>query len=271
MDQFKEDVYDVIMRNEYGCTLEEIKEQLYFYGDENCIKKVLDELFDDVKIFLESDLYRPLLYKFNSGDEKLYCFREGMAGVKKNDKCGYINEKGREVISCKYKLVSSFREGVAIVITEDNQQIAIDKEENIVIPIEEYSSKMEWDLKYKYSKIGIYTSVDRFDRGFAVVRRHSNWGMIDKNGKEIIPCKYQYVSKFLKGISKVKLEEKWGTINKYGEIVDNFIYTKEEIFNKYKIKDNGIRLKVENGKVGFVTIDGEIITECIYDYADNNI
>ena len=40
---------------------------------------------------------------------------DGLIGVKKNGKCGFININGEEVISCKYDLVSDFSEGLAAV------------------------------------------------------------------------------------------------------------------------------------------------------------
>jgi len=54
----------------------------------------------------------------------------------------------------------------------------------------------------------------------------------------------------------------------YGRKIDEFRYTREEIFDKYEIKYNRIKPKVEDGKIGFVNESGDKITEYIYDYID---
>jgi hypothetical protein len=42
-------------------------------------------------------------------------FIGGIAAVKKNGKWGYINKKGRVMISCKYDRVTPFKDGLAMV------------------------------------------------------------------------------------------------------------------------------------------------------------
>lgn len=62
-------------------------------------------------------------------------FHEGLAAVCKNQKWGYINSKGEEVIPCKYAGAFDFSEGLACVyLGGDDMPIAfIDKKDNIVI------------------------------------------------------------------------------------------------------------------------------------------
>ena len=47
--------------------------------------------------------------KYNS----VYDFSEGLAGVETNDKWGFVNKSGKEVIPCKYDDVYDFSEGLA--------------------------------------------------------------------------------------------------------------------------------------------------------------
>ena len=51
--------------------------------------------------------------------EKLKKFSEGYAAVCKDDKWGYINTKGKEIIQCQYSDVNSFHEGYAAVCKDD--------------------------------------------------------------------------------------------------------------------------------------------------------
>lgn len=56
----------------------------------------------------------------------IYNFHEGMAGVKLNNLCGFINEQGNEVIPCQYEYVGSFVNGIAPV-KKDGKAGYIDK------------------------------------------------------------------------------------------------------------------------------------------------
>lgn len=49
-----------------------------------------------------------------------------------------------------------------------------------------------------------------------IVDKYGKWGFIDKNGKEVIPCKYDDASGFSEGLAQVKKNGKWEFINKYG-------------------------------------------------------
>ena len=43
-------------------------------------------------------------------------FCDGFAAVKRNDKWGFVNEKGEEIVPCKYDFVCDFSEGFAPVL-----------------------------------------------------------------------------------------------------------------------------------------------------------
>ena len=60
--------------------------------------------------------------------DELYPFSEGLAAVKKNDKFGFINTKGELVIPCQYQYAGSFKDGLACVVKdeEDNNISFID-------------------------------------------------------------------------------------------------------------------------------------------------
>ena len=52
-----------------------------------------------------------------------------LAAVKKNNKWGYIDEKGTEVIPCKYEYVANFAEGV-LAVQLNGKWGAFDKQGN---------------------------------------------------------------------------------------------------------------------------------------------
>lgn len=51
--------------------------------------------------------------------DELYPFSEGLAAVKKNDKFGFINTQGELVIPCQYQYAGSFKEGLACVVKDE--------------------------------------------------------------------------------------------------------------------------------------------------------
>ena len=100
---------------------------------------------------------------------------------------------------------------------------------------------------------------------------------MDIFGKEIIPCKYDFIDRFydvdvfdssvgkhVAIIAKVRVGKRWGYIDKRG---------KEIIAIKYDYigapTEKGF-LKVEiEGKYGLIDITGKEITPCVYDYIDD--
>jgi hypothetical protein len=61
---------------------------------------------------------------------------------------------------------------------------------------------------------------------------NGKWGLIDKTGKEVIPCKYDYVGRvFSEGLAYVELNGKWGYINTTGNEVVPLIYDFAETFS----------------------------------------
>ena len=75
----------------------------------------------------------------------------------------------------------------------------------------------------------------------------------DKEGKEIIPFKFDVVSYFREELSGVKLNDKWGFINKNGEEVIPFKYDDFGVNNFF---NNGLAKVYLNGKFGYIDKNG---------------
>lgn len=147
-------------------------------------------------------------------------FHEGLAAVAigkyPNNMWGFINQKGETVIPFEYDDASSFSEGLAVV-GKDVEEVSptgmtyktlghgvIDKTGKIVVPFG----------KYKYIK--------SFSEGLATVcNSQYKYGVIDKNGQEIVPCKYASLEEFHDG---------WAVANNCGYVSKN---GEEMLFGKY--------------------------------------
>ena len=140
----------------------------------------------------------PLIY------DNAYSFSNGLAIVALNGKYGFIDETGREVIPFKYDGAKAFSEGLARVLLK-NKYGYIDTTGKEVIPF-------KYDFAYN------------FFEGLARVVLNDKYGFIDKTGRELTPCKYNYANDFREGLAAVKLNDKFGYIDKTGKEVIPLIY-----------------------------------------------
>lgn len=141
--------------------------------------------------------------KYDRADD----FREGFSRIRLGKKWGFVNLKGKEAIPLIYDNVYDFEEGFAIVAQyENNSAIShssfIDKKGKLVIP-------------YKYDDM--YS----FSGGLANVVLNGRYGFIDTKGKEVIPLKYDWADSFSNGKAKVKLDNKEFTIDTNGNEISN--------------------------------------------------
>ena len=56
----------------------------------------------------------------NSGYDRIDPFKNGVAKVYKDDFVGFINQKGEEVIACRYNTIGEFYAGMAKVSIGEN-------------------------------------------------------------------------------------------------------------------------------------------------------
>ena len=100
--------------------------------------------------------------------------------------------------------------------------------------------------------------------GLIKVRLDGKYGFINKDGEEIIPCKYEDADAFSDGLAKVKSAEGWGFVNENGEEIISCKYEDVDVFFY------GLALVQSNEGFGwgFVNENGEEIIPCKYKYAD---
>ncbi|MBC9795237.1 WG repeat-containing protein [Sinomicrobium weinanense] len=114
----------------------------------------------------------------------IYCnagnFFNGLASVKKNGKWGFIDAHNKEAIAFQYDYARDFKSGQAIVQQGEFYGV-VNPQGEFVIPPNYY------DLK-PYELVGKRYYISRDSTFFA--------GIIDENGKEILPHQYTYVMEF---------------------------------------------------------------------------
>lgn len=191
-------------------------------------------------------------------------FSEGLAQVTcDNDKYGFIDEKGNEVIPCIYDFYSSgFSDGLACV-NLNNVYLFIDKTgKDFFSKKFDHASRFSEKLAYvEYRQSGyrycgfidktgnivlsldyMYEYVHPFSEGLSLIKSkesyENNYGFIDKTGKEIIPPKYDFASDFRNGFAFVVLDDKKGYIDTKGNEVIPVIYEHAGTFldKMFKVK-----------------------------------
>ena len=165
-------------------------------------------------------------------------FSEDMIPVVKNEKYGYINTDGKEIVPCIYDKACPFKNGLACV-AKDNKYGYIDKEGNLIIPL-------------------IYDNAHNFDDiGLANVCKGGLWGFIDKFGNEVISCRYIYDS------IKLDINGSFGAVLNYQSEVYFYKNHGCRWYNK------GIAVILNRGFWGVVDKNGHQILQC--KYTDINI
>lgn len=197
------------------------------YSNFTC-KKISDITIDKVT---------PQLTKATKKYDELFIFHEGLAKVRKNDKYGFIDKLGQEIIPCKYDKAQEFENGISIV-TIDNKEGVINQHGETLIPLI-YEKIFDFGkdsttiarLDGKEGIINIYGEViipfeyeecGYFHEGLAHVKKNGLYGFINRNNEIIIPCVYDEVDIFSEGLAAVEKNYKWGYIDTIGNVVIPF-------------------------------------------------
>lgn len=133
-------------------------------------------------------------------------FSEGLAGIKKGGKWGFIDKDGNEVIPCNFDQVGNFSEGIVAVGKRNGIDSTIwgfiDRNGNEVVP-------------YKYCK-----QPQDFHHGLTMVCRGANrYGFVNRYGNEVIPLKYQHCSNksISEGLLVLSREDRWRFVDENGQ------------------------------------------------------
>jgi hypothetical protein len=144
-------------------------------------------------------------------------FSEGLSSVRKNGQLGFIDKKGKLLISPQYDNAFYFKEGLAPAMIGDKWGF-IDKTGKFVIKpqfkftlgFEEGLAAVEVVGPYGFSIYGFIDKTGRFvieprfasgsyfHRGLAIVADANwSWGVIDKTGRFVIEPAYKHIDPFV--------------------------------------------------------------------------
>lgn len=219
-------------------------------------------------------------------------FSENLAAVKKDKdgKEGYINRKGELVIDYRFDSARWFYNGIADVEI-DNKTGFIDKNGNIVIPIEyDYVISTKADnfvAVSKNDKLAFFSNKGKqltdfiFDEvhkrdiendyvvgayGLVLVSKKDKYSYLDNSLKTVIPFgKYDYAETFTKDrLAIVRQKNKYGVINDKGELLIPLEYDLIEHPSIYSYEFSEFITK-KSGKYGLLNGEGTTILNNDYD------
>ncbi len=170
-------------------------------------------------------------------------FLNGAAIVAKNDKYGLINRNNDAIVSIKYDLVGNFYSGLAVV-ANDIAYGFVNKNGEELIP-----------LKLEYAS--------DFENNYALIEVDSGKGMINTLGATVIAPIYTWLEPFNEyGISRAKNDTAYGLLDKNGSQILPFEYDRIGFFSE------GLAVVSKNGKYGYVNTKGEFVIDLKFDFID---
>ena len=176
-----------------------------------------------------------------------------------DDLFGFIDKTGKVVIELRYNNARAFRDGVALVSTNDSNSTLIDKAGKVLFRAE--TQHWATDLG------GIY----------AVTEKNGRTGLIDKNGKRLLPAEYDGITSFDNRIQvygervddkepeserffKISRDGKCGVIDLKGNIII------PPLFHEILSYQNGHAVIGEDEKYGFADSHGKVVIKPSYDF-----
>lgn len=122
-------------------------------------------------------------------------FRQGMCSVSWNDKWGYIDKTGREIIPMIYDRAYDFDKDGSAMVIQNGKCGRIDKTGKVLVPCR-------------------YIRVEPLSEGLYSVKTDAGYGWVNQAGNEEIPPTYGYGSSFVGGLAYVRVGNKFGAIDK---------------------------------------------------------
>lgn len=216
-------------------------------------------------------------HRKNSKYYKYYFNKGGLCRVYKNEKFGFINAKGAEIIPCQYDKVEEDRN--LIFVIKDGLKGIFSLDGNVIAPCIYESLDFYFYGLIKAKKEGLYGLMDYkgevmlscqydnidsriknlFGYNLLVVSKGGLKGLIDFNAHEIVPCLYDNIDTPNNSLCIVVKEGLFGIINIKGDEIVPCEYERIELWYQdgtYKVKKGGL--------YGILNERAVLITPCIY-------
>jgi hypothetical protein len=164
---------------------------------------------------------------------------EGLHGVKRDDRYGFIDSRGRLRIANRYENIKDFRENLAAIKIRGKWGF-INHNDNIAIQ-------------------PVYEDVSSFQNGYALAKQKGLYGLINNTGKVILPTRYDTIVMLSQSRFKIRQNNFWGIADGHGNTVIN------SKFDEITDLGNGLFITQRDGKFGVLNIQGMSVIPQQYD------
>ncbi len=171
--------------------------------------------------------------------EEIFPEQEGLRGIKKDDRYGFVDQNGRLVVANRYDSIGEFHEGLAGV-----------------------KLLGKWGFVNASDQVVVNPNYDRavdFKDGLAVVSRNHKYGLIDKTGKIALPLRYDFIQRLSDHRFLLSLSGLQGIADSKGNVMI------EPRFNSFNLLSSGLIIACQGTKCGVITDQGLSVIPIIYD------
>jgi hypothetical protein len=173
---------------------------------------------------------------------------------------GIFDYKASQVLPIEYKAFQEFYDanGFSTLTNFANKKALINAEGLLL-------TNFNYDDIYFPNKIKIDTSIVQNSNTYKLlfgVKKEDKFGMINENGKVVVPINLDYIDKFnpQNGTAVAKFNNYWGVVNEHGEPIIKFQFRAVNNIN------NHLFAVKNNEKWKLVSIDGTDKSNFIYEY-----
>ncbi len=171
--------------------------------------------------------------------EEIFPSTEGLRGIKKNGRYGFIDDQGRLRIANRYEYIKPFTEGLA-AIKILNKWGFINRDEKIMIQ-------------------PAYEEASPFEKGYSIIKQKGLYGLLAHEGKLVLPARYHAVKILDNGRLLLTVDGLQGLADLYGNVL---LHPK---YNSVTDLDNGYVIIQQEGKFGLATLQGISTIPQVYD------
>ena len=172
-------------------------------------------------------------------------FVNGVGIVECDGKWGMVNRKAEVILPCRY-------DGVQFLENTGNRIVRI------------YIHQPKYGLIDTLGRLtvsAIYDEIGSFREGRLAVKRNGLWGYADRDGLEVIPCRFRDAQAFSEGRAAVKPGRFWGYIDKLGDTGIEFKLARAGSFHE------GLAWAQSGNNYGFIDSSGHFVIPEKFDRA----
>lgn len=175
--------------------------------------------------------------------EEIFEESEGMRGIRRDGRYGFIDARGRLRIANRYEKIGKFRGGLAPVMILGKWGFVNSEDQIVVNPNFEEAGEFIEDI--------------------AIVRRNGKAGAIGKDGRLIVPLRYDSIAR-VENLLVISEQRRSGLADYKGNVLI------EPRFDGLELLPNNLVIVHNDGKWGVLTTDGMSVVPLIYNYIKYN-